>query len=395
MKTLIKPLILLFFAISISINVFADRELPKFDSLSESSYIALLTCDPGPELYSVFGHSAIGVVDPEQGLMLIYNYGTFSFNVPFFYAKFASGKLLYQLSITSYQRFLREYEYEKRRVVEEKLNLSLEQRQKLFNLLQENYQPENRKYQYDFFFDNCATRIIDIFYTAIGDSLVYVSIENVPPKTFRNLIDEYLTKNYWSDFGIDIALGSVIDNIATEREKAFLPDYLSIYINNCVINGEPFVVSKRKLVPDSAGFYATPWWIRPQFIGWILFIAVTLLTVLYRSKSWIIGDRIVFGVFGLLGVIVLLLWVATEHDATAGNLNVLWANPLYLILVWLIGSRHNNVLKWSASVVLAINVLVLFGWNIIPQMYHVAFIPLIGILILRSGVLAMRYWKET
>jgi len=393
MKTFNKFLILLLFVSALSVNVFADRELPKLDSLSESSYIALLTCDPGPDLYSVFGHTAIGVVDPEQGLNLIFNYGTFSFEVPFFYAKFASGKLLYKLSITSYRTFLHEYEYQQRKVVEEKLNLTKEQRQKLFDLLIENYKPENREYQYDFFFDNCATRIIDIFHESLGESLVYVPTENAPQRTFRNMLDEYLTKNYWSDFGIDLALGSVIDKPANDKEKTFLPDYLSKYVNSCTIDGERFVVSRNKLVKESAVFPSTPWLIRPQVVFWFLFIVVVLLTLLFRSKNWIIGDRIIFGVFGLLGLVIFLMWVATDHDATKGNLNVLWTNPLYLVFIWLIGSRHRQTLKWTATAIFAINVLVLVGWNIIPQMYHVAFIPIIGILIVRSGVMAWRIWK--
>lgn len=377
-----------------SFKGFAQKELAVFDSLSESSYIALLTCDPGPQLYSVFGHSAIGVVDPEQRISIIFNYGTFSFNVPFFYAKFASGKLLYKLSITSYQRFLREYQYEQRRVVEEKLNLTLHQKQKLFSLLQENYKPENREYQYDFFFDNCATRIIDIFYEALGDSLVYVPTENAKVKTHRNLIDEYLKKSYWSDFGIDLALGSVIDRPTTDMQKTFLPDYLSEFVNYCVIDGKPFVKNSRSLVKETAQFKATPWLIRPVVLFWMLFFSVALLTILLRSRSWIIGDRIIFGVMGIVGLIVLLLWVATDHDATAGNLNVLWANPLYLIYTWLIGGKFKNSLKWASLSVLSINFMVLLAWNIIPQQFHLAFIPIIGIIIIRSGVMTLRYWKE-
>ena len=393
MKSYIKTLFIILLFLQFSNDNFANRKIQKSDSLRESSYIALLTCDPGPELYSVFGHSAIGVVDPEQNLSIIFNYGTFSFNVPFFYAKFVSGKLLYRLSITSYQRFLNEYEHEQRRVVEEKLNLSVSQRQHLFNLLLENYKPENREYQYDFFFDNCATRIIDIFYDALGENLAYVPSENIEVKTHRNLIDEYLTNSYWSDFGIDIALGSVIDKPTTDMQKTFLPDYLSEYVNNCTIDGKPFVQSSRFLVKQTAQFPATPWLIRPQVIMWALFILVTLLTVLLHSKSWIIGDKIIFSSIGIVGVVVFLLWVATDHDATADNLNVLWANPLYLVYVWLIGNKFKNALKWTSVITLLLNIMVLAGWSLIPQQYHLAFIPLIGILIIRSGVIAMRNWK--
>lgn len=385
--------IILIWVSLVSLNALANRELPLTEPLSESSYIALVTCDPGDQLYSLFGHNAIGVVDPEQNLFLIFNYGTFSFNVPFFYTKFASGKLLYKLSYTSYNHFLIEYRREHRRVIEEKLNISQYQKQNIFNLLIENYKPENREYKYDFFFDNCATRISGIFKESLGDTLQYVPSENNEVKTFRNLIDEYLVDSYWSDFGIDIALGSVIDRPATDLEITFLPDYMSEYANYCVINGEPFIKSSRVLVSDTAIFPATPWIVRPQIILWFLLSLVMLLTILLRSKSWIIGDQIIFTSFGITGLVVLLLWVATDHEAMLGNLNILWAHPLYFVFAWLIGSKHKKALKWSSLAILTTNTLVLVGWNIIPQQYHIAFIPFISILIIRSGVITIRNWK--
>lgn len=387
----IKYLLLIVLIAFVSLKAMSNKKLSAIKPLSESSYITLLTCDPGPQLYSVFGHNAIGVVDPEQKLSIVFNYGTFSFNVPFFYIKFASGRLLYKLSITSYHRFLYEYQLEQRMVIEEKLNLTQYQKQKIFNLLIENYKPENCEYQYDFFFDNCATRIINIFYEAFGDSIVYYPNQNNVVKTHRNLIDEYLINSYWSDFGIDIALGSVIDRPTTELEKAFLPDYLSHYLNRCTINGQPFIENKIKLVAESAQFPATPRIIRPSVIFWFLFIVVLFLTIFLRTKNWIIADKIIFSAFGIIGIIVLLLWLATEHDATAGNLNIFWANPLYIIYAWLLGTSHYKTIKWSSIAIVLINILILAGWSIIPQQYHIAFIPIIGILIIRSGVIALRY----
>jgi len=385
--------IYLLFISFITFNTFAYRELPNIDTLSKSSYISLITCDPGNELYSVFGHNAIGIVDAEQNLFLVFNYGTFSFNVPFFYLKFASGKLLYNLSFTSYNNFLYEYRRDKRRVVEEKLNLTQYQKQRLFNLLKENYKPENRKYQYDFFFDNCATRIGQMFYKAFGDSLQYNPANNYEIKTFRNLIDEYLVNSYWSKFGIDIALGSVIDEPATEMEITFLPDYMSEFANCCTINGEPLISSSRLLVRESAPLTVTPVIIRPQIIFTVVLVIVILLTFLYNHKSWIIGDKIIFITYGITGIVILLLWFATDHDATANNYNLLWANPLYLIFALFIGSEHKKILKWSTIIILFINIALLICWNIIPQQYNIVFILFVLIAIIRSGVILLRVYK--
>ncbi len=351
--------------------------------LSEKSYVALYTCDPGKELYSTFGHSAIGVIDPAQNLLVVFNYGTFDFNVPHFYLKFASGKLLYKISAGNYYRFLVEYEMQRRRVVEQQLNMSLSQRQRLLNLLLENYKPENREYQYDFFFDNCASRILDMLYLTLGDTLVYNSDAEVAQPTFRDLINPYLQNSKWSKFGIDLALGSVIDKQATPRQQAFLPDLLKQYIDNCQINGAPFVKSEKNLVPPSELPKGVPFWLSPWFICWILFTLVIVLTYFIRVDKWFLADRIIYVTFGLIGLIVLLLWFATDHDATAGNLNILWANPLFLIYVFILSkprSSFKSILQYAILIPL---VIVIVGWHWMPQQYNPAFIPLAGIALVR------------
>jgi hypothetical protein len=351
--------------------------------LSPKSYVALYTCDPGKELYATFGHTAIGVIDPVQNLWVVFNYGTFDFNVPHFYLKFASGKLLYKISAGNYYKFLVEYEIEQRRVVEQQLNMSLSQRQRLLDLLIENYKPENREYQYDFFFDNCASRILDMLYLTLGDTLVYKVDSVFTQPTFRGLITPYLKNSKWSKFGIDLALGSVIDKPATPRQQSFLPDLLNQYLDNCQINGQPFVKSEKDLVPASELPKGVPFWFSPWFICWILFTIVLILTYFIKTEKWFLADRIIFTTFGLLGLIVLLLWFATDHDATAGNLNVLWANPLFLVYVFMMSKPRTRV-KIVLQYLLLIPLLaVVIGWHWVPQQYNPAFIPLAGIALVR------------
>jgi hypothetical protein len=363
--------------------VYGSKDISSIEPLSKKSYVALYTCAPGKELYATFGHSAIGVIDPVQNLLVVFNYGTFDFNVPHFYLKFASGKLLYKLSAGNYYRFVVEYEMEQRQMIEQRLNLSLKQRQRLLDLLVENYKPENREYQYDFFFDNCANRILEMLYLTVGDSLVYHPDKKEANLTFRDLINPYLATKPWSKFGIDIALGSVIDRQATPRETAFLPDLLSDYCTKSLINGQPFVTATNTLVKPSVSLEGIPFWASPLFIFWMLFTVVLALSLLSKEGNWIIADRIIFSTFGLIGVIVLLLWLATDHDATANNLNVLWANPLYFIYVFALGGRKVNYLKWLKLVFIGLNLIVLLGWFWLPQQYNTCFIPLIGIMLIR------------
>ncbi len=378
------------FTVLVAMPLFAQRIMPPTQPLSRSAYITLITCDPGEQLYSTFGHSAIGVIDPEQGINWVFNYGTFNFEVPHFYSKFVSGKLLYQLSYGSKERFLYEYKRSQRRVTEDVLNLTAYQKQELFHQLKNNSLPENREYQYDFFFDNCATRIVDLVYKALGDSLVYHADSSRKEITYRNLIDIYLPKSHWSDFGIDLALGSVIDKPANPRQQAFLPDYLRDYLSRCTINGIPFFIHSQELVSESAPLPETAWYVRPGLLFWLVFISFLVFSNRLQHKSWIIADRILFASIGLLGVVILLLWVATDHDATAGNLNLLWANPLYLIYTFFISAKKGLWFAWSSRIIVILNSLVLIGWFIIPQEFNLVFIPIIATLLLRGGVHVMR-----
>ena len=132
--------------------------------LSTKARVMLLTVSPGhEELYAAFGHSAIYIHDPEKHIDKVYNYGTYYYNQPHFYLNFARGYLLYGLSVSTYDRFQGYYAYFNRQVVAQVLDLSLEQRQQVFDFLENNALPENSMYYYDYFYDNCATRIRDVF----------------------------------------------------------------------------------------------------------------------------------------------------------------------------------------------------------------------------------------
>src|SRR5687767_10072906 len=156
--------------------------------------ISLLTCSPGAELYSTFGHTAIRVTDQTRGIDEVYNYGTFDDRDPNFYVKFTKGIMIYALSNYSYQDFLREYTYEQRYVIEQELNLTGGEKQQLYAALQENAQEQNRYYNYYFHTDNCTTRARDMIAKKAGASVAFKNIlpEKIP--SYRNLIHTYLDK---------------------------------------------------------------------------------------------------------------------------------------------------------------------------------------------------------
>lgn len=350
--------------------------------LSERSYIEVYTCAPGNQLYSQFGHTAIGVIDPRQNLHEVFNYGTFSFNTPHFYLKFCAGKLLYQLSTESYREFVYTYEHRGRQVVAQRLNLTLEQRQHLYELLEENSLPENCDYQYDFFFDNCATRVLDMLYHAFGESLTYTATDTLPQPSMRDCIHPYLDGSQWTKTGIDLVLGSITDHRATSRQQSFIPDKLHDYLADCQIDTLPLVSNTRLLVESKIVYDKTPWFLSPMLIFCLLLIAVVVMTFRLSATALVIFDRIYFCIIGLLGLLITLLWFATDHGATVGNLNLLWASPLFLVYVFTIGNAEKQWHKWLRAILIAGNGIMIFGF-LLPQSFNLCFYPLIAASLVR------------
>ena len=235
--------------------------------------ISLLTCTPGPELYSTFGHSALRVVDSNNNTDLVFNYGTFDYFDPNFYTKFVKGKLLYFVSIDTLTSFLYEYEYYKRGITEQLINISCEEKQKMVAALFENAKEENKYYRYDFNYDNCTTRLRDMLEKAAGKQIESKNILPKPGTTFRNLIHVYLDRGgqQWSKLGIDMLLGNPMDKKVTNREAMFLPDYLLMAFDSSKLNGQP-VVSEKKILLNYFDAYKTKTGITPFIVFGILFL---------------------------------------------------------------------------------------------------------------------------
>jgi hypothetical protein len=356
--------------------------------------VSLLTADPGTELYSSFGHSAIRMreVGPDGGRDLVFNFGTFDFDTPNFYGKFATGKLNYMLSVVPYDRFIVEYDYYKRGLREQVLDLNQEQKDFLLQHLDAQYDPARRFYKYDFFYNNCATKIRDAFDIAMGEQLVW-SDSVAEEKTFRNLIDEFVLPLPWADFGIDLALGAVIDRPATELEKQFLPTYMEQAFANAIIleNGvsRPLVKQSRVLLeyPKEEGQQSL---FNPSVVFWLLTLVFAALTFYGFKKGKLMKglDVALFGTVGILGLVVAFLWFMTDHTATVWNWNILWAFPGHLVLVWGLVARPNAT--WISSYLLFVmgaTVMTLLFWMFGMQSFSPALIPILLLILLRANFL--------
>lgn len=306
--------------------------------LSPLSKISLLTVGTGDDLYSKFGHSAFRIQDPTIGVDRIYDYGGFDFDPPGFYVKFARGKLNYRMSGYKTDSLIEGYKQENRWIKEQTLNLSQAERNQIFAFLQNNYREENRYYMYDFLFDNCATKIPEVLKDGLGDKLKFdlTQIEN--PFTFRQLIHQSLDENAWATFGIDLALGSIIDRKATTWEHQFLPLYVEKQMWNTTINGEAFVTKEEMLLEEKSKKKENQFLLTPLFWLILLMISVVIITYFDHKKNkrsrWL--DFALFFITGAAGLLIFFLWFMTDHVFTKANFNLLWAFPLNLVLAFIL-----------------------------------------------------------
>jgi hypothetical protein len=356
--------------------------------LSEKAVVSVLTCGPGTDLYSSFGHTAFRVQDSEKGIDWIYNYGTFDFNTPNFYSKFARGKLLYSLSKQRLENFLYIYELENRWVKEQLLNLSPKEKNELFSFLEINYLPENRKYKYDFLYDNCSTKIPAILKEILGNDLQFEEYQDSITYTFRDLIQQNLIRNSWSSFGIDLALGSVIDKKATPFQYTFLPIYVLQQLEHTLLHGEPIVQRERTILDynilNRGNFFTSS----PLFWFGLLFLFTVTITFIdfknkVRSK---VLDIVLFLMTGIAGCIIFFLWFLTDHQATALNLNILWAFPFNLVLVYYL-FRNTSTPAWVTMYLLAL--LILIALTVVIWLLEIQiFSPILAVVL---ATLAVRY----
>jgi len=322
-------------------------------TLSQSSVVSMITIYEGDQIYSLFGHSAFRVYDPENGIDLMYNYGTFNFSDGFFVLKFIEGKLDYYLDIDPFQRALRYYVIiEGRKVFEQVLDLDLKQRQALFDFLEENGKPENRVYRYDFIWDNCSTRIadaIDRVFPGLVDYSAYKGVDRTYG-SFRKMIMSYLDETPFANFGIQLVLGSLTDRTPEGHELFFLPLYMKEAFSKAVIKTEngtiPLVLREAMIASPERDSNKKPDY--PFFIFMsVLVIYFVSLVLQYKknifpNKNSVIlklpgiasalCEAFVFLFAGTLGLLITYLWFFSEHTVTALNFNYLWCTPLNLIL---------------------------------------------------------------
>jgi len=384
-----------FFVLLISLVSFVNAQQ---NILSPEAEISVLTIGPGTSLNDSFGHNAFRIKDIVKGTDLVFNYGVYDFDTPNFYTKFAQGKLNYLIGLNYFEDFFESYIAQNRTIKEQVLNLSSEEKQALFNYLLNNVKPENRAYLYDFFYDNCATKIRDVLQEVLNNRINFHEPENFETQTFRKLIHGNLNRNSWGCFGIDLALGSVIDTKATPYQHMFLPKYIYSFFDNATL-----IDSNEKLVKQSNVLYqktetnvTNNFLTSPLAILGLLGILIVFITFQDYKKNrrsvWL--DVALFTITGIIGVLILLLWFATDHQGTHQNYNLLWAFALNILVI-------GQVLKVKASpwfvkylkLLLIMLCLLTLHWIIGVQIFAICLIPFLVALAVRYVFLIKHFSK--
>lgn len=360
--------------------------------LSEQSQISLITILPGDPIYTFAGHSALRVRDPAQNLDRLYNYGTFNFGDPLFIPKFTYGYLRYHLSVTPYGPMLRFYEQQGRPVIEQRLNLTRAQRSAVYQYLRINARPDNRYYQYDFFFDNCSTRIRDVLTDTLGSTVDFSNVSS-PNRSFRELLDPYVASRPLLDLGFDLALGLPADRTATACEVMFLPEHLMQAFEEAHVSAKGQrrpLVTRTDTVQWVSGYDGmAPAWDWPTWLstgillltgGWSIWQGATQ----QLSRRW--GDAILFAGVGLTGLTICYLWFISTYTVTDNNLNLLWAWPTHLLAASVLLRRPTSrALHLYMRVTAGASLLFALGWPFWPQNFHAAVLPLTLAVGIRAG----------
>lgn len=322
-----------------------DFEQQDWDSVE----ISLLTCSPGTEVWSLYGHTAIRVQDMRNREDFVVNYGIFNFNQDNFILRFVFGLTDYEMGVVPYQYFLMEYASQGRSVVQQRLHLLPEEKVSILQALAENYRPENRVYRYNYFYDNCTTRARDMLVDHLGGKVEY-AVDTNAKSSYRELIHQWNEKHRWARFGNDLLLGITADCEPDFAQQQFLPNALQTdfsYAKVVLPNGRKYALVDTTTVvlhanPANVKLQDSLWdSIPPYMLFFVVAIFVLLITAyeFIRRKTFWLLDVILLTLDGLAGL-VLFVMIFSQHPAVSLNFQILLLNPLSIIFVYSVAKQE-------------------------------------------------------
>ncbi|MGN6505107.1 MAG: lipoprotein N-acyltransferase Lnb domain-containing protein [Tepidisphaeraceae bacterium] len=325
----------------------------------------LVTIGPGDEVWEKFGHNMLWARDRERGIDLCYNWGLFSFDQPGFIRKFVQGRMTYWMDGFPPNDILAEYFQNKRRTTMQRLNLSAEQVTRLIDLCETNRLPENRDYKYDYFKDNCSTRVRDMIDRVTDGSLQHLKTEYpAEPHSYRWQALRLMQDDMLITLGVDFAIGPSTDRPLTKWQECFLPEKLSHYVAPLIETSREPWQSDRPPEPSQPPIY-WPWLLVVGLAG----AAAMMAAAWWRRWAGWIGVGLWWFVAGLGGAFMSYVWAFTDHTAGYANQNLWHFSPLAWIGLLLLIVRQRRLAHRVALVIAAVSVLgfVLRGAMLLSQ----------------------------
>ena len=365
-------------------KVIIPSRTDKVRSISDSAKFYLVTCEPAKEIYERFGHSGIRVYDPVTKIDEVFHWGLFSFDTPNFVGRFISGNTDYQMGVYSTKFFLPQYVERGSSVYAQELNLTSEQKHALWAKLWDNYRPENRKYRYNFIYDNCATRPYQMILDAYEGNVV--SSVDLGEITYRDIINKYVAPNTLYNLGINLIVGSEADRVISVEECVSFPLYTQFVLDHTKIIGTNENVVVETEILNQAEF-------KVQYINTtaynafnIIAVILTLICIIFytRKKRYMpVLTQAILIISGLVGIIIAYLWFCSHHPLVDNNYNILWCNPLNLIFGILLFTKRTFIPKAKMIIAIVLHVIsILFLFVIIFDLQDInASVPMLWVMI--------------
>ena len=366
-------LLLLFVMFAVEQPIFAQGMM-----LSDQAKVSVITCGSGDQLYSIFGHTGLRIFDPVHQLDVVFNYGTFDFSTPNFYAKFVKGDLDYYVSTSSFQHFLYEYKSDNRDVFEQQLNLNPAQKQQLFEALNKNLYTEERSYRYKFIDKNCTTMVMD----KINDVLTSAKITKNKPfePSYRAVINTFLESLYYEKLGINIIFGNRPD---TEAQQLFLPKELMASLSQLQLDRKPLVTHTQTHFLQDKTLQKKVWWNTSYTL------LLVLLLIISTKNRFVYLSYLTLA--GVVGIFLIAVGLYSLHREVLWNYNAFLFNPLFLpLVIAIINKKSKQVvffIKLNTILLLAYTLYLAF------QSYFLIMLPFIvthAVILLRCNALAKR-----
>lgn len=371
-----------------SLGCLQATTLAGYPVTPQNTQISLLTCSPGDLIYELFGHTAIRVYDPTNGVDFAVNYGLFDFEQPHFVYRFVRGKTDYMVGVSYTSSFAESYRERGSSITESVLNLTTQEKTDLLNRLEENLLPDNRVYRYNFIYNNCATKVRDMVEMSLHRKIAYPT--HVDSYSFREAIMLYTEQAPWSQLGFDLCLGRGADKTATQREMFFLPEVLgNTYASASVTDsiGKVPLCSKTHTMVKGTNQNDGCSWFSPTLCAYIMLLLALYASFFLRKHRRYLEafDVVIFTLNAIGGSIILFLILYSQHPFTGQNYNILWMNPLtffpLIAAIFPFLKKINGLFYFGATIMCLCFIILM---PILPQHFNLAVLPWVLTMLLRA-----------